>query len=182
MSRDLQFITFDGINTMEFGILFAFKALAGVLGFALGLLLGSLASALWLRVAAAWLGFGNVSYKTAFKCAIISNFTVAVIQFAIGFNYGLVTQLITENSRPLSEMTYAFPPIYFLYTLIVGLVVTAAIFRPIIKNGEDSAPVPFSDAFALASLYCALTFAIMIVLAAILVLLLSGVFLLFYGP
>ena len=166
---------------MEFDSLFAVKALAGVVGFGVGLCLGSVLAAIWLRLAALWLGFGNVRYGTAFKCVLLSNFVVAVIHFSIGFNYGLTSQLLSENSPSVRNFSFAFSPIYILYSLILGLVVTAAIFRRTIKGEGDLSLTPFGDSFALASLYYALTLAFAIVLALSVYLLIVGILFLIGG-
>lgn len=160
---------------MDLGSLFALKALAGVVGFGIGLLLGSLFAAIWLRLAALWLGFGNVGYRTAFKCTLMSNFVVAVIHFSVGFNYGIASHLLSDSPSTVRSFSFAYSPIYFLYALVFSLLLTAAIFRRTIKAEGDSSLALFGDSFALASLYYALAFALMIILMLVVYLFITGI-------
>jgi len=166
---------------MEFDLLFALKAIAGVVGFGVGLVLGSLLSAICLRLAALWLNFGEVAYLTALKCAVLSNFVVVIMNFSIGFNYGLMTQLLADQSLSVRNLSFAFSPVYFLYVVALGLFVTAAIFRRTIKHEGDSSLVPLGDSFALASVYYALTFAFFIVVSLVVYLLIAGILFLVGG-
>ena len=57
---------------MDDSLLFAFKMLGGLVGFALGAGIGSLVGAIWLRLAATWLNFADIPYWTAFRCSLVS--------------------------------------------------------------------------------------------------------------
>lgn len=143
-------------------LLFALKTLAGIVGFAVGIVLGSFIAAIWLRLAAQWLRFVTVPYLTAFKCALISNFVVFTFNFSIGVNYGLTAavlrQMSPEQSSRSVDFTFAYSPTYFIYATIFGLLVTAAIFCRTIPSKDTDSRIAFADSFALASLYFALSF------------------------
>lgn len=142
--------------------LFALKILAGVGGFVVGIVLGSLIAAIWLRLAAQWLRFATVPYLTAFKCALISNLVVFTFNFSIGFSYGLMTVLISQLPPELRfryvDFSSPISPIYFFCTTVFGILVTAAIFGRTISSKDSDTRITFSDSLALASLYFALSF------------------------
>lgn len=149
-------------------LLFALKALGGVVGFSIGMVLGSLVSAIWLRLAAQWLRFGNIPYVTAFKCAILSNFVVFTLNFSIGVNHGvtiaMLGQVFSDQRSQSMNFTFAYSPIYFLCATIFGLLVTSAIFCRTIPNNDTDSRITFGDSLALASSYFALAFACMLLL------------------
>lgn len=147
---------------------FALKALGGIIGFSLGMVLGSLVAAIWLRLAGKWMRFGNIPYIEAFKCDLISNFVIFTFNFSIGVNHGITIGMLGQMfSEPRSQpvnFTFAYSPIYFLYSTIFGLLVTAASFCRTIPNKDKDSRITFSDSLALASFYFALSFACMLLL------------------
>ena len=144
-------------------ILFLFKALSVVAGCLIGMVLGSLLSAIWLRLAARWMGFGKIPYLTAFTSALLSNFVVLTFNLSIGVNRGIAIALLdkmpTEPHSHTIDFTYLYPPIYFLYSTLLGLLITAVIFcRTLPNNKDNDSRIPFGDSLALTSLYFALAF------------------------
>lgn len=150
-------------------ILFALKALAYIIGYAFATVVGSFISAIWLRLAAQWLGFVNIPYFNAFKSALISNFVVLTFNFSTGVNYGLsvglLRQMSSQDSSRSFDLTYAYSPIYFLYATISAVLVTAVIFCRTLPDKESGSRFTFSDSIALTSFYFTLAFAFATVLA-----------------
>ena len=75
---------------MEYDLTFGFKALVALVAFTVGMALGSLYAAVWLRLAATWLRMGNIPYLTAWLVSFAVNFVAFFFNFSIGFNHGLV--------------------------------------------------------------------------------------------
>ncbi len=155
---------------MDLTLIFALQVLVGFVCFLIGLGLGSLIAAIWLRLAAFWLRLGKVNFLTAFNAAFTSNLIVLLFNFSIGFNTRLTMmslQALEDNGPSRSVLSpFAFSPIYFVYVTAFGLLITAVIFRRIIsKDREPEEPMSFSDSFALAALYFALSFAFAITIA-----------------
>ena len=149
---------------MDMPIVFALKMLAGVAGVVVGMLIGCLYSAIWLRLAAAVLRFGNIPYLAACRCTLIANFVVAVLNFSIGFNHGLtvaVSQGLTSRGGPRPfETAFMISPLTTIAGSILGLLVTAAIFCrmiPRVLKNEDR--LLYSDSLALTGLYFAFSVA-----------------------
>jgi uncharacterized membrane protein (UPF0182 family) len=149
-------------------LMFALQVLAGIIGFAIGMAISGLFAAIWLRLAARWLRFGDVPYFTAFKSVLISNFVIFTLNCVIGVNHSLMManpgQMFSgQRSRPV-EFTFAYWPNYFLYMTVFGLLVTAAIFCRTIPDKDTDSRITFGDSFALTSFYFALAFGFMLLL------------------
>lgn len=151
--------------------IFAIKALAGLVGCAIGTVAGSLIAAIWLRLAAKWLQIANIPYLTAFKSTLISNFIVLAFNFSVGVNHGLTVAMlkpsISNRNFQTIDFSPSYPPTYFVYATVLALLMTAAIFRKTIPNNDTVPQISFGDSFALASFYFALSFGFMLVLALI---------------
>lgn len=148
-------------------IVFAFWAFIYFFSFLAGVLVGSLISAIWLRLAVEWLGFKPIPYLASFKSALISSFSLLMFNLGVGFNQGLLAIMRggspgqTMDPRALLAM---YEPIYFLWTAMFGLVVTAAIFTRTIPVPRDEPPLTFPQCLAIAVFYQALSLAIMVLL------------------
>jgi hypothetical protein len=144
----------------------------GVVGFFVGLLLASAIAAVALRLAAMILGFGELRYFTAFKAALLANFVAMVLQFAVGFNFGFATAMSRyafESGRygpsmRSMEMAFTFPPTFYLFALVLGLVTTALIFCRMLPADKEGRLMNFRDALTLASVYQAFALAFVILL------------------
>ena len=145
-------------------ILFLFKALSVVAGCLIGMVLGSLLSAIWLRLAARWMGFGKIPYLTAFTSALLSNFVALTFNLSIlvanqGITIALLEKISNQPDSYAIDFIYLYPLIYFLYSTLLGLLITAVIFRRTLPNNKDNdSRLPFGDSLALTSLYFALAF------------------------
>lgn len=167
-------------------VLFALKLLVGVFAFGAGLVLGSLFAAIWLRLAAYWMKFGDVPFLTAFKSALMANFVVSTLNFSIGVNHGMSTAILRQMSdssrqRPF-DFSFAYSPTHYLYVTLFGLLITAAIFRRTIPQRDAASPtadgdsrISFWDAMALASLYFAISFAFTVILVLLTYCILAGI-------
>jgi hypothetical protein len=161
---------------------FALYSLIWVLAFLAGLALGSLVSAIWLRLAVQWLGFQPISYLGAFKSALIANFSVLMFHIGVGLNFGLTQVMNAIQRRGMDPQFQRFepsgvsnhPPIFFLYAAIFGLVLTAAIFSRTIPAPKEEPPLNFTQSLSIAAFYQALSLAIMAVLALIAYLIAAG--------
>ena len=157
---------------MDDGFFTSLKLLAVIVGYFVGLAVGSLISAIWLRLAAMWLGFQRIPYLRAYGCVLVTNFAVSTLSFSTGVNHRVFLALADrylENPdtgfRPPS-MYLSFTPTLLFYVTVLGLLLTAALFARFVKD-TDSARIRFGDAFGLAALYYAISFAVAIVLALI---------------
>lgn len=143
-------------------LLFALKILGTFVGMLIGAALASLIGAICLRLAARSMQFGNIPFMTAFKSTLMANFAMLVINFSICFSHGVAFSVLSNSSssargRPL-DMTFAYPPIHFVYATLLILLVTSAIFRRTLRDNGHNERMTFGDAFALASFYYALAF------------------------
>lgn len=127
-----------------------------LLGLMLGLVISGMIGTSCLKLSGRWLNFGEIPHRVAARCAYLANFTVAVIQFSIGFNYGLIG-MASKQDYFTPQLIYSFSPTYFLYAVAFGLALTAVIFRRLIPREDGEPLTPFGDSFALAAVYSALS-------------------------
>lgn len=141
----------------------AVKFLAIFIGVGVGLMIGSLISAIWLRLAAQFLSFNRVPYLTAFKISLVSNFVMFVLNFSIGANQGLALAAMKPNMRRLTTLDYGhyFSPIYFLLATVGGVLLTALVIGRMLPREEKEPRVSFGDTVVLSSLYIAISFVCM---------------------
>ncbi|QDU97382.1 hypothetical protein [Lignipirellula cremea] len=146
-----QFLTID-----------AFMVLGRLLGFSLGVILGSFIAAIWLRIAALWMGFGKVPYLSAYKSALVSSFVMFAINFSVGIQYGFTAgvsaQIHSAGRRypPPIDFLSGWSPTFFLCSAMISLLLTAAIFCRTFPRQEDGARLSYVDSLALAAVYYAL--------------------------
>lgn len=109
-----------------------FKTLAfGILGFAVVVALG----AMGLRYAAKILRIGDIPFLLAFKCELIAKFTLVILSFAIGFNYGFVSGMSKPNN--FERISLHFSPTFFLYQLIFGLIFSAMVLQHLLNHPQN---------------------------------------------
>ena len=103
-------------QVLDLTLIFALQVLVGFVCFLIGLGLGSLIAAIWLRLAAFWLRLGKVNFLTAFNAAFTSNLIVLLFNFSIGFNTRLTMmslQALEDNgpSRRSFHRLHSVPSI-----------------------------------------------------------------------
>ncbi len=152
-------------------------------GFALivaGLLVSSLVGAIWLRLAAIWLGFATIPYRAAFKSSLITNFILislnGYVSLSSVFSISLLGGLEDDRGYSRMNLAFSFPPLYFMYATIFGLLITAAVLMKTIPEKESNAGLKFVDSLALAAFYFALTFAFLVFVAVFVLLAIIGIF------
>jgi hypothetical protein len=132
-----------------------------------GVLIGSLISAIWLRLAVQWLGFKPIPYLASFKSALISNFSLLMFNLGVGFSQGVLALMRSggpgQSTDPRALLSM-YEPTYFLWTAVFGLVMTAAIFTRTIPVAPNESPLTFPQCLAIAVFYQALSLAIMVLL------------------
>ncbi len=144
-----------------------------------GVLVSSLVGAIWLRLAATWLGFATIPYRAAFKSSLITNFILMSINGYVSFSsfyaITLIRGLDDDRGASMTNLAFGFPPLYFMYATAFGLLITAAIFMKTIPEKEANAGMKFFDAFGLAAFYFALTFAFLFIAGMIVLLVIGGI-------
>ena len=105
-------------------ILFVLNLLGGIFCFAVGLAVGSLLGAIWLRLAARWLRYADIPYFVAFRHVLLANFVTFTISFSVGINYSVSVRLIQffSDQRQRVDFTYGYTPTFFLISTIFGLI------------------------------------------------------------
>jgi hypothetical protein len=147
-----------------------------------GVAVGSLISAIWLRLAVEWLGFKPIPYLASFKSALISNFSLLMFNLGVGFNQVLLSVMQgggPGRSMDPRAMLSMYEPVYFLVAAVFGLVMTAAIFSRTIPTPKDEPPLSFAQSLAIAVFYQALSLAFMVLLFLIAYLIAAGWFSMF---
>lgn len=154
------------INAFSNSIMFFYIAYA-----AIGLTVASVVGAIWLRLAASFLQFGNVPFRTAFKCTLLSNLFIVVLNFSIGFQHmihtAIVSKVLSDERQITHNFGYQYPPIYFFYTVVFGLLISAAIISRFVRDDDGSSRIRFSDSLALACAQYACSFVFLYIAAFI---------------
>jgi hypothetical protein len=149
---------------MDSGVMYAFMTLIGFVLLGVGLVLGSLIAAIWLRLAATWLRLGNIPYVSAFKAALLSSFVVLAVNLSINLNYWMIFasqgERVFDDPMWTTNFLLRLGPSYYLYVTVLNLLVIAALFRTILPAKEGDSRMLFGDCFALASLYYAISVAV----------------------
>ena len=147
---------------MNFEVFIGLKALAGI-GIVIAMIvIGGLIGAIFLRLAALCLGFGNIPYLRAAAASILSNLIFltmnASINFACGFYRGFLLAAIEgqKTDRIMStriDYLFHFSPIYFFYILVLSLILTAAIFTRMVRPKDSEPKIKFSESLGLTGVY-----------------------------
>ena len=151
-------ITESTLGFLLYSLYFIFGYIAGLVIFAgLGMIV--------VRTAAKLLGLGEVPMLRAFIVALVINFVCSVINFSIGFNYGLSMSLFSQMSERPGELRdftrmsgHLFSPTFLLWSTALGLTISAALFQCMLAKPDETTRLRFGECFALASLYYAVTF------------------------
>ncbi|EMB14498.1 putative membrane protein [Rhodopirellula europaea 6C] len=67
----------------------------------------------------------------------------------------------------MNSLPFQYGPTFFLYSIILGLMLTAVIFRRIIQAKSDNQLMAFGDAVSLASLYYTISFLAFVICGAV---------------
>jgi hypothetical protein len=132
---------------MRYPVLVLFGSFIGV---AVGLLIGSLINALFLRLASSWLRIGEFGFDKAFRTAFMSTFVftpIGTLVLAIWFR-----SLPVESSSSQGNLLYFFSPANVFY-LMAGFVLGHALIFSHRLTGADGSPLRFEKATVLALVY-----------------------------
>lgn len=131
--------------------------------------IGSLIAAACMQRAVKWLGFKSMVFWDAIRFSVLINVVVTSLSLLIGVNYGLNVRLLSPSGPSSIDFNflYAFPPIFYLYQLVVTLLIAAAIFVCVVKPRDDKTMrISFPEGFAIASVFYGMTAFICLVIFA----------------
>ena len=120
----------------------------------IGLVLGSLINALWLRLTVAWIGVAPITYIRAFRATLTANFVVV----AFGVSLPLITRYLELLNRPEREyrIDVSYSPFVLFHFLVASVLGHAVIFSNALEDKDISGPLRFSKAAIVALVYLAL--------------------------
>ena len=137
----------------EFLLPFLFIAL---IGGTIGLLVGSLINALWLRAAGAWVRVAQFDFGKAFKATLLTNFILMAFGLSLAFSIMYLLRLEGPDSMSFPRnLSFWFSPITFFYFALGSVLIHATVFGHVFVDA-DGAPLRFSKASLLALVYIAL--------------------------